>query len=149
MGGASSGSANLLLDITPQCHHIYNQMQTRNKRTKQTQPNGGQQLKVIQPSLQQSILLQQQEQQALRNLSINRQIPNVPKAKANPKPKPNNLQAPYQKPTAKPATKPTGKPASRTVVIGKETFELPRDAAKLEAMKERELEWLRSLEDKL
>ena len=105
----------------------------------QLRPNVGQQLKVVQPSLHDSLLLQQQELQAAQKLSINKPLKQVPKqnikkaVKASPKP--NRLEAPYRKATAKTPVKPTAKPETRTLTFGDTTIELPPDQHKLEAMK--------------
>ncbi len=121
----------------------------------QVRHNVSQQLKVVQPSLQDSLLLQQQELQAAQKLSINKplkQVPrqNIKKAVKAPS-RTNHLQAPYKKPTAKTATKPTvkptAKPVSRTLTFGDTTIELPRDQHKLEAMKQEALEYWRNLPD--
>mgnify|MGYP007063529784 CR=1 FL=1 len=117
----------------------------------QVRPNSGQQLKVVQPSLHDSLLLQQHELQAQRKLSINKPINQIPKQKQKTKPKvtTNHLQAPYKKPIAKTAAKPTvkttAKPQSRTLTFGDTTIELPRDLHKLEQMKEEALEYWRTL----
>ena len=119
----------------------------------QVRPNVGQQLKVIQPSLHDSLLLQQQELQSAQKLSINKPLKKVPREnikKAVKAPsRTNHLQAPYKKPTAKTATKPTvkpnAKPVSRTLTFGDTTIELPRDQHKLEAMKQEALEYCRNL----
>ncbi len=114
----------------------------------QVRPNVGRQLKVVQPSLQDSLLLQQQEQ---RKLSINKPINQIPTPKTKPKVTTNHLQAPYKKPIAKTAAKPTVKttanPVSRTLTFGDTTIELPRDQHKLEAMKQEALEYWRNLPD--
>ncbi len=71
----------------------------------QVRPNVGQQLKVVQPSLHESLLQQQQELQAQLKLSINKPIKQTSKrnVKATAKPKhkkgANRLEAPYVKPT--------------------------------------------------
>lgn len=117
----------------------------------QLRPNVGQQLKVVQPSLHDSLLLQQQELHAAQNLSINKQINQIPTPKQKTKPKltSNRLEAPYKKPTAKPAPKPTvktpDKSETRTLTFGKTTLVLPRDQNKLEALKEEALEYWRNL----
>ncbi len=117
----------------------------------QVRPNIGQQLKVVQPSLQDSLLLQQQELQAQRKLSINKPINQIPKQNTKPKVTTNHLQAPYKKPIAKTASKPTvkttAKPESRTLTFGKTKLVLPRDQHKLEAMKQEALEYWRNLPD--
>ena len=119
----------------------------------QVRPNVGQQLKVVQPPLHDSLSLQQQELQAAQKLSINKPINQIPNTKQKTKPKvmTNHLQAPYKKPTAKtaakPIAKPNAKPVSRTLTFGDTTIELPRDQHKLEAMKEAALEYWRNLPD--
>lgn len=81
---------------------------------KQVRPNVGQQLKVVQPSLHDSLLLQQQELNIQQPLSINKPIKQTSKKIVKPTPKPkhkkgaNRLEAPYTKPNL---TKP-GKPSS-------------------------------------
>ena len=81
---------------------------------KQVRPNVGQQLKVIQPSLHDSLLLQQQELNTQLPLSINKPIKQTSKRNVKPTAKPthkkgaNRLEAPYAKPNS---TKP-GKPSS-------------------------------------
>lgn len=113
----------------------------------QVRPNVGQQLKVIQPSIHDSLLLQQQELQAAQKLSINKPLKQVPrqniKKAVKASPKPNRLEAPYKKATAKTPVK----PESRTLTFGDTTIELPRDQHKLEAMKEAALEYWRNLPD--
>ena len=117
----------------------------------QVRPNVGQQLKVVQPSLHDSLLLQQQELQAQRKLSINKPINQIPKPKQKAKTKvtTNRLEAPYKKPTGKTAPKPTvktpDKSETRTLTFGKTTLVLPRDQHKLEALKEEALEYWRNL----
>jgi len=117
----------------------------------QVRPNVSQQLKVVQPSLQDSLQLQQQELQAAQKLSINKPIKQVPRQnikKAIKAPsRTNHLQAPYKKPTAKPIAKPNAKPVSRTLTFGDTTIELPRDQHKLEAMKQEALAYWRNLPD--
>ena len=117
----------------------------------QVRPNVGQQLKVVQPSLHDSLLLQQQEIQAQRKLSINKPINQIPKPKQKTKTKvtTNRIEAPYKKPTAKTAPKPIVKtPAKsepRTLTFGNTTIELPREQHKLEALKQEALEYWRNL----
>jgi len=72
----------------------------------QVRSNVGQQLKVIQPSLHESLLLQQQEFQAQQPLSINKSQNRSSKPTAKPKVRSNSLEAPYKTPQAKPQ-KPT------------------------------------------
>ena len=114
---------------------------------KQVRPNFGQQLKVVQPSLHDSLLLQQQELQAQRKLSINKPIKQIPKpqVKTEAKVTTNRLEAPYNKPIAKTAPKPTTKPESRTVTFGDTTLVLPRDQHKLEALKQEAVEYWKNL----
>ncbi len=117
----------------------------------QVRPNVGQQLKVVQPSLHDSLLLQQKELQSAQKLSINKPIKQVPRQnikKAVKAPsRTNHLQAPYKRPISKTAAKPTVKPESRTLTFGDTTIELPRDQHKLEAMKEAAQEYWRNLPD--
>ena len=121
----------------------------------QVRTNVGQQLKVVQPSLHDSLLLQQQEQQAQRQLSINKPINQIPrlniKKAVKTSPKPNRLESPYKNATAKtaakPTVKPTAKPESRTLTFGDTTIELPRDQHKLEQMKEEALEYWKNLRE--
>ncbi len=117
----------------------------------QVRPNVSQQLKVVQPSLQDSLLLQQKELQAAQKLSINKPLNQVPRQNIKKAVKAqsttNHLQAPYKKPTAKPIAKPNAKPVSRTLTFGDTTIELPRDQHKLEAMKQEALAYWRNLPD--
>ena len=121
----------------------------------QVRPDVSQQLKVVQPSLQDSLQLQQQELQSAQKLSINKPLKQVPRQNIKKAVKApsltNHLQAPYKRPTVKTATKPTvkptAKPVSRTLTFGDTTIELPRDQHKLEAMKQEALEYWRNLPD--
>ncbi len=115
----------------------------------QVRPNVGQQLKVIQPSIHDSLLLQQQELNTQLPLSINKSQNRRSKPTPKPKAKTNSLEAPYKKDTAQPAVKPTAKPAvtpkSRTVTFGDTTLVLPRDQHKLAALKQEAVDYWKNL----
>ena len=101
----------------------------------QVRPNVGQQLKVVPPSLHDSLLLQQQELQAQQKLGINKQINQIPKpqdkTKTQPKPrgKANRLEAPYKQGIAKPS----------------QQVEQKRSKADLKKQKEEMLHWLNNV----
>ena len=114
-------------------------------------PNDGQQLKVVKPSIHESLLLQQQELQAQRQLSINKPIKEIPrqniKKAVNASPQTKRLEASYKKTTAKAAPKPTAKAESRTLTFGDTTIVLQRDQHKLEALKLEAVEYWKHLPD--
>ena len=109
----------------------------------QVRSNVGQQLKVIQPSLHESLLLQQQELQARQPLSINKSQNRRSKPTAKPKAKSNSLEAPYKTPQAKPR-----KPTQQTKVKP-QAKQLPLEADKKPSLAKRKqemVEWLENVQ---
>ncbi|KZR73045.1 hypothetical protein PMIT1318_00633 [Prochlorococcus marinus str. MIT 1318] len=109
----------------------------------QLRPNVGQQLKVIQPSLHESLLLQQQELQAQQPLSINKSQNRRSKPTAKPKVKSNSLEAPYKTPQAKPR-KPTQQKKVKPQVK-QLTLEVEKKSS-LAKQKREMVEWLENVQ---
>jgi len=113
----------------------------------QVRSNVGQQLKVIQPLLHDSLLLQQQELNTQQPLSINKPIKQTSKktVKLTPKPnsKTNSLEAPYKTATAKP------KKSAQKTKVKSHVKQLSLDVIKkpsLEQQKQQMVEWLENLQ---
>ncbi|WP_236070176.1 MULTISPECIES: hypothetical protein [Prochlorococcus] len=117
----------------------YNYQMARN----QLRTNVGQQLKVVQPSLHDSLLLQQQELQAQQPLSINKSLNRRSKPAPKSKVKSNSLEAPYKTPQAKPS-----KPTQQNKVkpqVKQLTLEAEKKPS-LAKRKQEMVEWLKNVQ---
>ncbi|KZR80684.1 hypothetical protein PMIT1342_02644 [Prochlorococcus marinus str. MIT 1342] len=109
----------------------------------QVRSNVGQQLKVIQPSLHDLLLLQQQEIQAQQPLSINKSQYRRSKPTAKPKAKTNSLEAPYKTPQAK------SKKSTQQKKVKPQVKQLTLEAEKepsLAKRKQEMVEWLENVQ---